>query len=125
LRRQINWVALTGVAFAVVQLVAIVAIIADHGKQPPIAGVAYTGSELIGLLGFPAAITVGILKYRLYDIDVIISRAVVYGLLSAAFTAVYLGIVFGIGTFAGHRGGPGRDVDQGRHPAAPGRSLAA
>ena len=106
LRRQINWVALTGVAFAVVQLVAIVAIIADHGKQPPIAGVAYTASAFIGLLGFPAAITVGILKYRLYDIDVIISRAVVYGLLSVAFTAVYLGIVFGIGTFAGHRGGP-------------------
>jgi signal transduction histidine kinase len=106
LRRQINWVALTGAAFAVVQLVAIVAIVADHGKQPPIVGVAYTVSPLIGLLGFPAAITVGILKYRLYDIDVIISRAVVYGLLSAAFTAVYVGIVLGIGTFAGHRGGP-------------------
>ena len=59
-----------------------------------------------GCIGFPAAITVGILKYRLYDIDVIISRAVVYGLLSAAFTAVYVGIVLGIGTFAGHRGGP-------------------
>ena len=30
----------------------------------------------------------------------------VYGLLSAAFTGVYAGIVLGIGTFAGHRGGP-------------------
>jgi len=39
-------------------------------------------------------------------VDVIISRAVVYGLLSAAFTAVYAGIVLGIGTFVGHRGGP-------------------
>jgi signal transduction histidine kinase len=106
LRRQINWVALAGAAFAVVQLVAIVAIVADHGKQPPIAGVAYTGSAFIGLVGFPAAITFGILKYRLYDIDLIISRAVVYGLLSAAFTGVYVGIVLGIGTFAGHRGGP-------------------
>jgi signal transduction histidine kinase len=106
LRRQINWVALAGAAFAVCQLVAIVAIVADHGREPPVAVVAYTGTELIGLLGFPAAITVGILKYRLYDIDMIISRAVVYGLLSAAFTAVYVGIVLGIGTFAGHRGGP-------------------
>jgi signal transduction histidine kinase len=86
--------------------VAIVAIAADHGKQPPIADVAYAGSAVLGLLGFPAAITVGILKYRLYDINVIISRAVVYGLLSAAFTGVYVGIVLGIGTFAGHRGGP-------------------
>ncbi len=106
LRRQINWLALTGVVFAVVQLVAIVAIVADHGKQPPVASAAYTASALLGLYGFPAAITVGILKYRLYDIDVIISRAVVYGLLSAAFTAVYVGVVLGIGTFAGHRGGP-------------------
>jgi len=106
LRRQINWLALTGVVFAFVQLVAIVAIVADHGKQPPIASAAYAASGLLGLYGFPAAITVGILKYRLYDIDVIISRAVVYGLLSAAFTAVYVGIVLGIGTFAGHRGGP-------------------
>ncbi len=106
LRRQINWVALAGVALAIVQLVAIVAIVADHGKQPPIAGLAYAASAFIGLLGFPTAITVGILKYRLFDIDVIISRAVVYGLLSAAFTSVYAGIVLGIGTFAGHRGGP-------------------
>ena len=106
LRRQINWVALVGVALATVQLVAIVAIVADHGKQSPIAGMAYAASAFIGLLGMPAAITVGILKYRLFDIDVIISRAVVYGLLSAAFTSVYVGIVVGIGTFAGHRGGP-------------------
>ncbi len=50
--------------------------------------------------------TIAILRHRLFDIDVIISRAVVYGLLSAAFTIVYAGIVLGIGTFAGHRGGP-------------------
>ena len=106
LRRQINWLALTGVVFAFVQLVAIVAVVADHGKQPPIASAAYTASAFLGLYGFPAAITVGILKYRLYDIDVIISRALVYGLLSAAFTAVYVDVVLGIGTFAGHRGGP-------------------
>jgi signal transduction histidine kinase len=50
--------------------------------------------------------TVAILRHRLFDIDVIIGRAVVYGLLSAAFTGVYVGIVVGIGTFAGHQGGP-------------------
>ena len=56
--------------------------------------------------GFPAAITVGILKYRLYEIDVIINRAVVYGLVSAGLTAVYAGIVLGIGTLAGQQGSP-------------------
>ena len=58
------------------------------------------------LFGIPVAMTIAILRHGLFDIDVIISRAVVYGLLSAAFTIVYAGIVLGIGTFAGHRGGP-------------------
>jgi signal transduction histidine kinase len=62
--------------------------------------------QLIALFGVPAAMTIAILKHRLYDIDVIISRAVVYGLLSAVSTAVYAGIVLGIGTFVGHRSGP-------------------
>ena len=106
LRRQINWVALAGAVFALVQLVAIVGIVADHGKQPPVTGAAYAASAFIGLLGFPAAITVGILKYRLYEIDVIINRAVVYGLVSAGLTAVYAGIVLGIGALAGQQGSP-------------------
>jgi signal transduction histidine kinase len=106
LRRQINWVALTGAVFALVQLVAIVGIVADHGKLPPITVAAYAASSVIGLLGFPAAITVGILKYRLYEIDVIINRAVVYGLVSAGLTAVYAGIVLGIGALAGRQGSP-------------------
>ena len=67
---------------------------------------AYTLVPIIVLFGIPAVLTIGILRHRLFDIDVIISRAVVYGLLSAAFTIVYAGIVLGIGTFAGHRGGP-------------------
>jgi signal transduction histidine kinase len=106
LRRQINWVALTGAVFFLVQLVAIVGILADHGKQPPITVAAYAASSVIGLLGLPAAITVGILKYRLYEIDVIINRAVVYGLVSAGLTAVYAGIVLGIGALAGQQGSP-------------------
>ena len=106
LRRQINWVALTGAVFFLVQLLAIVGILADHGKQPPITVAAYAASSVIGLLGLPAAITVGILKYRLYEIDVIINRAVVYGLVSAGLTAVYAGIVLGIGALAGQQGSP-------------------
>ena len=106
LRRQINWVALAGAAFALVQLIAIAGILADHGKQPPITGAAYAASAVIGLLGFPAAITFGILKYRLYEIDVIVNRAVVYGLVSAGLTAVYAGIVLGVGTLAGQQNSP-------------------
>jgi hypothetical protein len=67
-----------------------------------VANVAFFGTEVAAFLGVPAAITIAILKYRLYDIDVIINRAVVYGLLAAAFTGVYVLVVVGIGSLIGY-----------------------
>ena len=55
---------------------------------------------------FLAAVSVAILKYRLYDIDLVLSRALVYGALAAFITAVYVGIVVGIGTLVGSGGKP-------------------
>ena len=58
------------------------------------------------LLAIPAAMAIAILRRRLFDIDVIISRALLVTLLSAGVTAVYAAIVLGIGTLAGHRSDP-------------------
>jgi signal transduction histidine kinase len=52
----------------------------------------------------PIAAGVGILKYRLYDIDVVINKTVVYGLLAAIVTGIYVAIVVGIGTIVGSGG---------------------
>jgi hypothetical protein len=103
LRLQVKWLVLVVVAFVVCQLISLLLIPLG---QPWLSGIARTAVAIIVLFGIPAAMTIAILRHRLFDIDVIISRAVVYGLLSAAFTVVYAGIVLGIGAVAGHRGGP-------------------
>ncbi len=46
---------------------------------------------LAGFLAIPTAVGIAILKYRLYDIDVIINRTLVYGLLTAVLALVYSG----------------------------------
>jgi signal transduction histidine kinase len=52
------------------------------------------------------AIAVAILKYKLYGIDIVISKALQYGTLAVFISAVYAGLVAGIGTLAGDRRSP-------------------
>src|SRR5205085_3311845 len=49
----------------------------------------------------PLAIGVAVLKYRLYDIEIVINKTFVFGALAAFITAVYVGIVVGIGALLG------------------------
>jgi signal transduction histidine kinase len=55
----------------------------------------------LALSAVPLAVAVAVLKYRLYDIDVVLSRALVYALLAGFITAVYVAIVVGVGTLIG------------------------
>jgi signal transduction histidine kinase len=59
---------------------------------------------VLGFIAIPATIGISILKYRLYDLDVVISRAVLYGALVAIITLVYVAIVVGVGALIGSEG---------------------
>ena len=104
-RQQIKWIALAAALLAVCQVVALLALAATGDASNPVTVTAYVVIPVTALFGIPAIITLAILKYGLYQIDVIINRAVQYGLLSATLTGVYAGIVVGIGTLAGYAGG--------------------
>jgi hypothetical protein len=53
------------------------------------------------LLFIPISIAIAILRSRLYDIDTIINKALVYGLLTALLAAVYAGLIIGLESLVG------------------------
>jgi hypothetical protein len=106
-RQQIKWV-----AYAAVVMVGGYAILAARQLLPQDWTVGFVGSYVLGFLlasigavGVPAAAGVAILKYRLYDIDVIINRTLVYGALTVSLVLVYgAGVVVLQGLFRAFTG---------------------
>jgi sigma-B regulation protein RsbU (phosphoserine phosphatase) len=54
------------------------------------------------IIGIPPAFGYSIVKYRLMDFTVIVKRSLMYGLITAAIAAIYLGVVFGLGSLLGN-----------------------
>jgi signal transduction histidine kinase len=67
----------------------------------------YSFFYTLALAGIPFSVGIAITKYRLYDIDVVISRTLVYGSLAVFIGAVYVAIVVGVGSLLGD---PGTDT---------------
>jgi signal transduction histidine kinase len=57
----------------------------------------------LAVIWLEVTIAVAVLRYRLYDLDIVISRALVYATLAAFITAVYVVLVAGVGAAAGAR----------------------
>jgi signal transduction histidine kinase len=82
-RQQVKWLILAGSIFLV-----FLAFPVEHGNG----GLA---DELLGifLALIPASVGIAVLKYRLYDIDVVIKKTVVFTVVASVLTALYLGVI--------------------------------
>jgi len=85
-RQQIKWVAY-GVALFTLAIVVVT--IWPSLDRSVVGNVLF----LVGFLAIPAAMALAILKYRLYDIDIVINRTLVYGALSLTLALVYFGSI--------------------------------
>jgi signal transduction histidine kinase len=95
LRQQLRWVAVAFCTAAV--LVAVGASL--WGVVP--------GIELVpalGVLVLPAGVAVAVLRYRLYDLDLVVNRTAVYAVLTVGVVACYVLVVGLVGSYATRRG---------------------
>ena len=73
---------------------------ATLGQDPAVNG----ASRLVGdvlYLAFFLAVGVAVVRHRLFDVDLVLNRTLVYGLVAAFVTAVYVAVVIGIGRLVG------------------------
>ncbi len=87
-RHQIKWLAYSGCLVALA-LVPSTALSLTPGTAARIAA----GVVMSAALTMPAAVAIAVLRYRLYDIDRVVSRAVAYAILTGLLAALYAGLV--------------------------------
>lgn len=81
-RSQLSWLFLGGIALVL-------------GMVVPLGSALEPWGLTAGLLAFPVAIGVGMLRYRLFDADFALNRTIVLGVLTALVVAVYVAVVYG------------------------------
>ena len=84
-RQQLKWLAAGGASLVLCFLI----YFASGGSSALLGGLAFS----LGLSSLPLAIGVGILRYRLYEIDRLISRTLSYAILTALLAGTFVGLI--------------------------------
>ncbi|MGZ5300696.1 MAG: sensor histidine kinase [Actinomycetota bacterium] len=97
-RQQIRWIRFVGVAF-LIELAANIAvgIASGDGDSNSIGDIVFMATFLTLAVGIPVACGLAILKYRLYDLDLVIRKTVIVGAMALFIALVYAAIV-GLGS---------------------------
>jgi signal transduction histidine kinase len=104
-RHQIRWIAVGGLTFVGFYAISFVpgALGAGYGETVDVIANTLT---TVAYSAVPIGIGIAVLKYRLYEIDLVIRKALVFAALAVFFTAVYAAVVGGIGALVGSRSTP-------------------
>jgi hypothetical protein len=106
-RQQLKWFGYAG-AFMLIAAFAL-GPLAEHLLQGDLGGDIGTFFFGLGVAALPVGTGIAILRYHLYDIDLIINRTLVYGALTAVLALVYVGGVVGVGGLVRDATGQGRN----------------
>jgi signal transduction histidine kinase len=93
-RQQIRWMAYAGGFVFVATAIQFLPV----AEQQGLGAVLLQGVFLVSILAVPVSMAVAILMHRLYEFDVVIRKTLVFGVLAAFITAVYVAVVVAIGT---------------------------
>jgi signal transduction histidine kinase len=107
-RLQLKWLTVGAAAVALIYLFAMIGSLGfgeGNGSDPTWVQV-LQDVALVSFALIPTAIGIAILKHRLFDIDLVINKTLVFGSLAAFITAVYVAIVVGIGSVIGQGSEP-------------------
>ena len=106
-RLQLKWLTLSTILVAAMFAVYGVLVIIQGTVSPDGRGLTWLEDlTILAFLAVPVSVAFGVLKYRLYDIDIVIDKAVVYGAIAVFITAVYLLVVIGVGSLIGYASNP-------------------
>jgi signal transduction histidine kinase len=104
-RQQLRWFvfAVASSIGSLVALTLVYLVVVNSGEREPAWLLAAMAAvTLLGIgVGVPVACGIAVLRYRLWDLDVVVRKALLYASLAALATLVYLAVVIGAGVWLG------------------------